>query len=234
MTVLSVAQDVALAVGIAKPEGLFAAGSRTAQELRACMRDAAERIIQDRDWLALSRTLQITGSGGATVFPLPADFDRFRLGAEMYSHATGLALSRLSSPQMAVSALASPMAPAFARWRVHGRNIIIEPAPAEVLSAVYQSRFYAVGADGTEKEAFTADDDGFALPERLLRLAMVWLWKAQKGLPYGQDYDSFEIAASEAFGREGDRTPLALGPVRTITGVIAPFYGTITPLPVIS
>lgn len=231
MTILSVVQDFALAVGLDKPVSLYGDPDRTADEVRALAREAAERIIQDRDWLGLSRTLQLVGSGNATVFPLPADFDRFRMGAELYSSLTGQAISRISSPQQAVYAGASPLTPAYLRWRVQGRNILVEPAPNETLTGVYQSRFYAVGADGTEKDTFTQDSDTFALPERLLRLCMVWLWKAQKGLPYGQDYDNFETAAGEAFGREGDRTALVIGRVRNLSGVVQPFYGSITPLP---
>lgn len=233
MTILSVVQDFALAVGLDKPASLYGDPDRTADEVRALAREAAERIIQDRDWLALSRTMTLTGSGNATVFPLPADFDRFRMGAELYSSATGRAISRLSSPQQAVYAGAAPVVPGYLRWRVQGRSVVVEPAPTETLSGVYQSRFYAISSAGAEKETFTADDDSFALPERLLRLCMIWMWKAQKGLPYGQDYDNFETAAGEAFGREGDRTALAIGPVRSLRGVVQPFYGTITPLPLI-
>lgn len=233
MTILSVVQDVALVVGVEQPEQLFGDQERTAAEFRALARAAAERIIEDRDWLALSRSMQLVGSGNATVFPLPADFDRFRMGAEFYSSTTGRAISRLSSPQQAVYAGAAPIAPGYARWRLQGRNVVIEPAPSETLSGVYQSGWYAMGEDGAEKATFEVDGDGFALPERLLRLCMIWMWKANKGLPYGQDFDNFENAAGEAFGREGDRTALAIGPVRTLHGVIQPFYGTITPLPVL-
>lgn len=233
MTVLSVVQDFALAVGLGKPVSLYGDPDRTADEVRALAREAAERIIQDRDWLALSRTMQLVGSGNATVFPLPADFDRFRMGAELYSSATGRPISRLSSPQQAVYAGAAPMAPGYLRWRVQGRSVVVEPAPTETLSGVYQSRFYALAADGAEKPTFTQDDDSFVLPERLLRLCMVWMWKAQKGLPYGQDFDNFETAAGEAFGREGDRTALAIGPVRNLHGIVQPFFGTITPLPML-
>ena len=233
MTILSVAQDFALSVGLDRPVAVYGDPDRTAEELRALARDAAERIIQDRDWLALSRSLRIVGDGITTVFPLPADFDRFRMGAELYSGATGQAISRLSSPQQAIYAGASPIAPHMPRWRIAGRTVVVEPASGDVLQGAYQSNWYAVADDGTAKPTFTVDSDSFALPERLLRLAMVWMWKSQKGLPYGQDYDSFETAAGEAFGREGDRTPLVIGPVRTVTGVVQPFFGSITPLPLV-
>lgn len=233
MTILSIVQDFTLAVGLDRPMSLFGDTERTAEEIRATARAAAERIIEDRDWLALSRSLEIVSSGDATVFPLPADFDRFRMGAELYSGQTGQAIARLSSPQQAVAAGAAPVTPNYLRWRVQGRNIVVEPTPTETLRGVYQSRFYAVDPDGTEKETFTTDDDGFALPDRLLRLCMIWMWKSQKGLPYGQDFDNFETAVGEAFGREGDRTALAIGPVRTLHGVIQPFYGSITPLPML-
>lgn len=233
MTILSVVQDVALAVGIERPMALYGDTQRTSEELRAVARAAAERIIEDRDWLALSRSLEIIGSGAETRFALPADFDRFRMGAELYDASTGRAISRLSSPQQAAYAGVSPVAPSFARWRVQGRYVVVDPAPSVALTGVYQSRYYAIDADGVAKETFTQDEDSFLLPEKLLRLCMIWMWKAQKGLPYGQDFDNFEAAVGEQYGREGDRTALSIGPVRNLHGIVQPFYGSITPLPVI-
>lgn len=104
-------------------------------------------------------------------------------------------------PQLG-GAVADPLPLDFARWRHDG---------------LYQSGWYAVSAEGASKPTFTADDDMFALSERLLRLCAVWKWKANKGLPYGQDFDEYERARALA---QTNRTPVVIGRARGIKGLV--------------
>jgi hypothetical protein len=73
------------------------------------------------------------------------------------------------------------------------------------------------GGVGSE---FMSDTDSFLLDERLLKLAMIWQWKAQKGSPYAEDMASYETALAVASGHDSpspiiiDRLPISAG-VRT-------------------
>lgn len=100
-------------------------------------------------------------------------------------------------------AAADPLPLDFSHWRHDG---------------LYQSGWYAIDASGVRKPAFTADDDRFALPERLLRLCAIWKWKATKGLPYGQDFEEFERARVLAQTR---RDPVVIGRARGIKGLVS-------------
>jgi len=68
---------------------------------------------------------------------------------------------------------------------------------------------------GGAGDAFMADGDTFLLDERLLKLGMIWQWKAQKGSPYAEDMGSYSDALANAMGRDQpapiiiDRRPIS-------------------------
>lgn len=72
-------------------------------------------------------------------------------------------------------------------------------------------------ADGTLTGAFTADDNEFLLDDRLLTLGLIWRWKAQKGLDYSEDLQTYEIALAQAQVR--DRGNFALRAPRPLRGM---------------
>jgi hypothetical protein len=51
-------------------------------------------------------------------------------------------------------------------------------------------------------DAFMADTDSFRLDERLLKLGMIWQWKALKGSPYAEDMATFMDALTRAEGAD--------------------------------
>jgi hypothetical protein len=57
----------------------------------------------------------------------------------------------------------------------------------------------AGGGVGTE---FLTDVDTFRLDERVLRLGMIWQWKAQKGSPYAEDMGTYGDALTHAMGSD--------------------------------
>jgi hypothetical protein len=57
-------------------------------------------------------------------------------------------------------------------------------------------------ASGGFGDAFMADTDSFRLDERLLKLGMIWQWKALKGSPYAEDMATFMDALTRASGAD--------------------------------
>ena len=58
--------------------------------------------------------------------------------------------------------------------------------------------------------AFIADTDTFVLDERLLKLGMVFQWKANKGSPYAEDMGNYQDALSFAMGKD-EPAPILIG-----------------------
>jgi len=57
-------------------------------------------------------------------------------------------------------------------------------------------------AGGGFGDAFMSDGDSFRLDERLLKLGMIWQWKALKGSPYAEDMATFMDALTRATGAD--------------------------------
>jgi hypothetical protein len=59
-------------------------------------------------------------------------------------------------------------------------------------------------------DSFANDDDKFLLDERLLKLAMIWQWKAQKGSPYAEDMGNYATALDMVAGADTP-APIIIG-----------------------
>jgi len=88
------------------------------------------------------------------------------------------------------------------------------PAMATVAFPYLDSRCIAL-ASGGWSDHFTSDNDVFNLDERLLKLGMIWQWKANKGSPYAEDMANYMTALARVSGADKpspiiiDRLPIS-------------------------
>ena len=66
-------------------------------------------------------------------------------------------------------------------------------------------------ADNSTKAAFTADSDTFRLDEELLKLGIVWQWKASKGYPYAEDMANYEKQMNACLQKDAGSKPIVSG-----------------------
>jgi hypothetical protein len=71
-------------------------------------------------------------------------------------------------------------------------------------------------------DAFIADGDTFRLDERVLKLGMIWQWKAGKGTPYSEDLNSYNDALDRVAGADKP-SPIMIGR-RTISAAAGASY----------
>jgi hypothetical protein len=78
--------------------------------------------------------------------------------------------------------------------RLRGNKLIVDPEPpaGEVWAFEYRSEYFAKTSAGVLKQYFTDDNDYLIIPERLGVLWLRWRWKAEKGLDYGEEFQSYE------------------------------------------
>jgi hypothetical protein len=79
-------------------------------------------------------------------------------------------------------------------------------------------------AGGGVGDVFTNDNDSFRLDERLLKLGMVWQWKANKGSPYAEDMGTYSDALAVASGADKP-APIIIGrmPISAAANVAIPW-----------
>jgi hypothetical protein len=82
-------------------------------------------------------------------------------------------------------------------------------------------------ASGGIGDAFQADGDSYGLDERLLRLGMIWQWKANKGAAYYEDMGTYGDTLNALAGRDTP-APIIIG--RRVTPyLIQATYPALTP-----
>lgn len=198
-TILEIAQDASAQIGVERPLALFGSDTRTDQELKACLIEAADKIVRAHDWQALLRLDTDAGDGTTTEFAFPSDYLRMPKDAQVWSTRWQHPLLHVR-PEDWLHYDVREYDLVSGTWTVFGGNIVYRPALAIGESAKYWyvSRNKCADAGGTPKETFTADDDTFRLDDRVLELVFIWTWRQMKGLDYSEDLATAETALGRA------------------------------------
>ena len=223
MTLLSVTKDVCAAVGVTIPTSVFTniTGNRTMQEMLALANEMAQRIAYDtRDWTALIKTKTFTGDGVAVGFDMPADYKRMLLNTQVWrSTSTQTPMRFISDANEWLNRRARAEYNASGDWTLLGNQMHIspllagpDPGPAQTAYFAYLDKNCIKLASGNYGETFIADGDSFRLDERILKLGMIWQWKAQKGGAYAEDMGTYGDALGSVMGRDKP-SPIIIGRV---------------------
>ena len=116
-------------------------------------------------------------------------------------------------------------------WIMYGDAIYIKPVLDNAATAkfFYQTNGIIRPVTGSNKSEFTIDTDVFPVDNRVLRLGIIWQWKANKGLPYAEDLETYEDALEQAVGKDSGPKTLTVGMPRSSLGADQSFPWTITP-----
>lgn len=216
MTILQVVKDVCAVVGVSLPQTIFAGinTNRTMQEMLALANEMAQRIAYEtRDWTMLRKDLTFTGNGVQTEFDLPADFKRLLLTGNIWRSTSSLTpMMFVPDGDQWLQRRLNNESNAFGEWTKQAGKIVFWPALAngETARSVYMHKNCVTRAAGGSGDTFVEDADSYALDERVLKLGMIWQWKASKGSPYQEDMGSYGDALTYAMGHDAP-APIIVG-----------------------
>ena len=214
MTVLSALQSTAIRCAGQKPTSIFSATSGIALELSDIVNEAAKDILRAHDWTKLQILQSSPGDGTTQAFTLPSDFDRWpKLVSIFTTQWPGVPYQRARDLDEWYFNRKFVYAGVPGWWLVQAGKLNIYPAPGAGVNVEYYyiSNGIVTPSSGPAKPAFTADDDMFVLPERLLTLACIWRWKSMKGLEYAEHMNNYEIALSQEISNDKGPRILAEG-----------------------
>ena len=216
MTVLTVVKDVCAAVGVMVPSTVFGGinSNRTMQEMVALANEMAQRISYDlRDWTALRAIGTFTGTGVQTDFPLPANYKRMPVDANVWSSTNTMTPLRfIPAADEWMQRRLRGYTESLGEWTMMGGNMLIQPAVANgaTVTFPYLDKNCVRLAAGGYGDSFIADGDSFRLDERLLKLGMIWQWMANKGSPYAEPMGTYSDAIANAMGHDAP-APIIIG-----------------------
>jgi hypothetical protein len=243
MSLLSVVRDVCLAIGVNPPTSMFSpvVQPRTQAEMLSLANEMAQRVAYDtREWTRLKVVGTFTGDGvitppndalvGTTMFDLPVNFKRMLLTSNVWrSSNTQTPMVFIPDADEWLNRRARGWISGLGEWTILGGQMHITPVMPVGENATYaylDKNCIALNSGGFGEE-FMNDADRFVLDERLLKLGMLWQWKANKGSPYAEDMGTYSDALTMAMGSD-QPAPIIIGH-GTIHG--RPSYTGITPWP---
>lgn len=224
MSILSVVKDVCYAVGVNPPTSMFASSiqPRTQAELLSLANEMAQRIAYDgREWTALKTIATFVGDGIKDRFPLPANYKRMLVTSQVYSSvAPRQPLAFIADTDEWLTRRMNGDVNPLGEWTLIGNDMLIYPVLADQQTAqfIYLDKNCILNkptSGDINGDQFIADDDVFRLSERLLKLGMIWQWKANKGSPYAEDMGSYTDALMMLSGSDKpapiimDRAPIS-------------------------
>lgn len=221
MTILSVCREAAVKLNRTQPTSVFSTTDVFSAELLLAAKETAESLVkEEHDWRSLTIMATCPGDAATTVFPLATvavGYERLIKGAKLHSlrfkNATFRPARDLDEWLFFKDNLlvGSP-----GNWVILNNAVqIFPPMPVnDTARFFYITNQYAAKSDGTPQIAFLADTDTFALDERLLRLGIIWRWRADKRLEYAEDLKNYEIAKASAMGKDKGSQLITVGAQR--------------------
>ncbi|MBY3597568.1 phage adaptor protein [Rhizobium bangladeshense] len=233
MTILSVVQNVCLAVGLQKPDAVMSSTDREMLELVRLAGDVAADIRDaEFDWQALQVIKDFNGDGVTAAFDLPDDYARMKTKATLWSSRWLWGMEHITDTDEWLELLTLPYVAVSGQWIIYGDQLHILPVldAADTLKFVYISNLIVKPASGPNKVAFDADTDTFRLSERALELGMIYRYRDQKGVASDGDQAAYDHAVYTAMNNDKGSKPVVSGnPRRTFSNVQRAFPFKVTP-----
>jgi len=231
MSLLTVVRDVCAVVGVTQPISVVAAigSNRTMAEMLALANEMGQRIAYDtRDWQELQAAATNVGDAqwvpprpdpgatwtGAEAFPLPANFKRMLLTATVRrSDMPTQSMRYVPDYDEWLWRRAQNLNDGRGEWIISGGKMLIDPMMPVGVNATYPyiDKNCVALASGGYGDRFQADADSFRLDERILKLGMIWQWKANKGSPYAEDMGTYSDAIATAMGHNKPAPIMVVG-----------------------
>jgi hypothetical protein len=206
VAILSALQSAALRLMGQRPTTFFGSTGQFEMELCDLVNEVAQDIAKYQDWQALVRIGTVTGDGETAEFALPADYDRMLVDSEVADLSSWFwGFGSYTDINAFLYAEARGFTGFPGGWIIYGDRLRFSPAPeaAQTATFPYITKNWATGSNTATKGAFDADDDAFALPERLLTLGLVWRWRENKKLDASGDQEAFVKALEEYATKDG-------------------------------
>lgn len=218
MTLLTICQNVADTVTIAKPGAIVGINRDDTRKLLVCAKQAGQDLYRSHNWVALQTEHTFSTADGTADYSLPSDFGRL-IGDTVWDRSNYWDMRGGLSPQewqLAKSSILSDSVTTRKRYRI--RNVSgtvkfsIDPTPDAVESLVFEyvSKNWCETSGGTGQSTWSADTNVGVLDEYLLELGTLWRFLKRLGMAYGDEAEEYKREVDRAIARDGGSRVLRL------------------------
>lgn len=216
MTLLSICQDAASAVGFPRPSSIAGSSDETSRRLFRLANQEGKELARRHDWEVLikeaSFTTVATESQGALT-TIASDFDRIVNGTMNDRTENEPVMGPLSSTEWQRLKADEVEVASYSWFRIRGAEVLFYPTPPAGNSIYFEyvSTDWCQSSGASAQSAWAADNDTGILSEELITLGLVWRFKKSLGLPYGDEFNEYENAVRQDAAREGAAATLNMG-----------------------
>jgi hypothetical protein len=229
MSLLTLIQKVSLRVGVPKPSSAVGSNIAAVYQMIELANEEGEELAKQYQWQALTQEATFstvaTESQGSILTIAGADFN-YIVNNTIWNRTLRRPVFGPLSTQQWQQLKAQNFVGPWNQYRLRGNNVLFIPIPAATQTCAFEwfSKNWCQSAGSTGQTAWAADTDIGILDEDLMRLGLMWRWKAAKGLDYAQDFDNYKLAVSAASSRDGSKPTLSLSgdPTGFQPGIIVP------------
>lgn len=226
-TLLAIIQEVARRHGIAQPSAVVASSDETIQQLYGLANETVEEMNERYTWPELITpftfhhgsldsnyaAIQISGNNTASTTVI-ADWKKY-IQNTLWDTTAGLELIGPLDESEWTAAITLGIQAGRYQFRFYGKYLYIYPKPTVLADVSFRLEYYSSApvydtTGATAKEWFTVDTDYCRLPARMLVQGIRWRYKKEKGLPYAEDKDSYEMACADWTSNTGQQTTVRM------------------------
>lgn len=234
MSILDVVKGAATVIGMDVPSLVYGATTREMVEMQELANVMAAEIVDAYDWQRLLVYNTFTGDGVVSAFDMPSDYKRMQKTSSLWSSRWLWQTMHLTSPDQWTELQVTPIATINGYWIIFGNQFHQWPVMAngETVKFFYVSNQIVMASNSSLKATFTEDADTFRLSERLLKLAIIYRWKQNKGQAYEQAMDDYQTLLLRDIDKDAGSKPVISGqPPLSWRGRGVAWPGTVTGAP---
>lgn len=232
MSLLTMIGEVSKAMGSPAPTAVMSATDTFTLELLAMANTSGQGLVDAYDWTEITREQTFTstaaydqGAFNSTIVTL-GDFNRITNNSLWNRSAVMQASGPISGVewQSDVAFQAAAPAPKFRIWQGHLwlGPVGSLPVAGNTWAFEFVSSNWCQSAAGAAQSAWAADTDTGILDENLMKLDIIWRWKASKSLEYADDLANFEDKFNLRTGQTTGARSLYLGGANVIFPINVP------------
>lgn len=229
MSLLSIISGAAQDIGLTAPSTVITNTDPTTQQLLQQCRTECFDLLRRYDWETLTKEANFTTVNAEQQVALSAigasDFFRV-IDGSMFNRTRHWQVIGPITPQEWQRKKASAAQVSIRNWvRIRGDYVLFFPNPTagDSIYFEYISKNWCQSAALAAQADWAADTDTAFLNEEVIRLGTVWRFKKTKGLDYGEDFRTYELALEAIFGADGARASIDFtGPTDPLLSITTP------------
>ena len=209
MTLLTICQDAANEIGVPSPSAVIGSTDTTAIQLLAAANREGKNLVTGYDWEVLVKEenhTAIANESQGRLSAIATDFERFSNNTMWNRTSDRKFYGPLNNTEWQ-TLKGSVQSGITNYFRIRGGYLLMNPVPTvgDAIYFEYISEWWVdtTGNGDADATRYAADTNTTILDENLITLGDIWRFLKQKGLPYDNQLQEYQIKLFEKQAKDG-------------------------------